>query len=368
MNTENNIQPDLRARRIIDACFIGGLSEELDRELLKWLVKGLETGRIDDILLDKWLENITAAEHPDQRAMHAFDLAMEQLGFPEELRARLSDVRGGVQLKENNDAAHTQAPVVPLFNKKRTIPLRRFIVRTAAVMIPAIMAIGAGWFLFGERRTEQFVAELVMSVDHGLQKQVSLSDNSEVWINSGSTLQYDGSSGNRRVARLSGEAYFKVAKGVDKPFLVKTDKTEIRVTGTEFNVKEDTENDVTRIILTEGHIDVGAGGDTHTLDAGEWLEYDHLNGGIARGVSDMEFADWRSPIQTLSNRSLGDIFKIVCDYYDYRLAINTNLSASEYSIKFRGTDPIETLLYSLSISSGEFSFRVEEGKVIIDSQ
>ena len=65
---------------------------------------------------------------------------------------------------------------------------------------------------------------------------IVLSDGTKVYLNSASSLCYPTvfPPGERRV-KLSGEAYFVVAKG-ERPFIVDTPLEEVKVFGTEFNV------------------------------------------------------------------------------------------------------------------------------------
>lgn len=64
----------------------------------------------------------------------------------------------------------------------------------------------------------------------------SLPDNSEIVLNSGSEIKFKKWNwNNNRVLKLSGEAYFKVAKG--KKFEVVTNLGKVAVLGTQFNVK-----------------------------------------------------------------------------------------------------------------------------------
>jgi transmembrane sensor len=67
---------------------------------------------------------------------------------------------------------------------------------------------------------------------------VTLADGSHVTLYPGSSLQYlPGLAGPRREVRLSGEAFFQVAKNPARPFLVYTEQLVTTVLGTSFRVK-----------------------------------------------------------------------------------------------------------------------------------
>ena len=67
---------------------------------------------------------------------------------------------------------------------------------------------------------------------------ISLSDGTQVWLNSESSLRYPASfKGAERKVEITGEAYFEVAHNAAMPFIVKKDAMEISVLGTHFNIE-----------------------------------------------------------------------------------------------------------------------------------
>jgi transmembrane sensor len=87
----------------------------------------------------------------------------------------------------------------------------------------------------------------------GSKSQVQLPDGTIVWLNAGSRLQYAQSynTGHRNVY-LVGEAYFKVKKNPQKPFVVNTSEMKIKAYGTSFNVKAYPEEGTITTTLVEG--------------------------------------------------------------------------------------------------------------------
>ncbi len=70
-------------------------------------------------------------------------------------------------------------------------------------------------------------------------EEFTLPDGTRIYLNRGSKLSYDDRTFNdeRREIRLSGEAFFEVAKNPAKPFIVYGGQTQTTVLGTSFNVK-----------------------------------------------------------------------------------------------------------------------------------
>lgn len=91
-----------------------------------------------------------------------------------------------------------------------------------------------------------------LTTPYGGEYKVTLADGSRVWLNAGSTLRYPAVfNGSDRKVEITGEGYFEVAEDKTKPFLVLAKGTEVKVTGTKFNVKAyDSENQVTTTLVT----------------------------------------------------------------------------------------------------------------------
>jgi len=88
--------------------------------------------------------------------------------------------------------------------------------------------------------------------------QVKLPDGTAVWLNAASSLTYSTSLTARglRMVRLSGEAYFQVAKDKAHPFIVESKGQQIEVLGTHFNINAYADEDAVKTTLLEGSVKV----------------------------------------------------------------------------------------------------------------
>jgi ferric-dicitrate binding protein FerR (iron transport regulator) len=94
-----------------------------------------------------------------------------------------------------------------------------------------------------------------ITVPFGQMSQLKLSDGTQIWLNSGTTLRYpDRFSDSSRTVTIAGEAFFKVSKMKDKPFIVKTLQLNVQVLGTSFNLSAYQEDNTTAITLVEGKV------------------------------------------------------------------------------------------------------------------
>ena len=126
------------------------------------------------------------------------------------------------------------------------------------------------------------VASCKLTVPCGRDFKITLSDGSVVWLNANSSFVYPTAfEGKERIVFLEGEAYFKVAKDKQHPFIVKTKYMETQVYGTEFNVKCYDPEDA-HVVLISGSVGVTnlknksykvitPGDDAHVMPSGELI-------------------------------------------------------------------------------------------------
>lgn len=145
--------------------------------------------------------------------------------------------------------------------KPKTVSMGIWLGRIAAVLV-----IGFGmYFAFGtfSRQTQM--------TGNGKQVSFLLPDNSAVTLNSGSEISYKKWDwDNNRSLDLTGEAYFRVAKG--KKFEVNTSLGKVTVLGTQFNVKA--RNGRFDVSCFEGRVQVGYKGRQHLIGKGQSVAFE----------------------------------------------------------------------------------------------
>jgi transmembrane sensor len=138
---------------------------------------------------------------------------------------------------------------------------RRFVLWAAA----GVMVMTAAWFFYSLHpspavKTPSLVENSPPSeiiTRQGSKTRVQLPDGSHVWLNSGSKLIYDKDfNGSKREVTLTGEGYFDVVRNEKKPFIIHTAKMDVKVLGTQFNVKSYPNDKTTEAALIHGSIEV----------------------------------------------------------------------------------------------------------------
>ncbi len=156
---------------------------------------------------------------------------------------------------ENDNAEYIELTEHRKFPKFRKLKL----ILAVATILTVIVIISIQQFTKGVK-TSNPVAENtnnVISTKHGSRSKIELPDGSTVWLNAGSTLTYNKQFDNQlREVFLNGEAYFDVVKNAEKPFIVHTTITDIKVLGTAFNVRSYATDETVETSLIRGSVEV----------------------------------------------------------------------------------------------------------------
>jgi ferric-dicitrate binding protein FerR (iron transport regulator) len=101
----------------------------------------------------------------------------------------------------------------------------------------------------------------------GARSEIKLPDGTEVILNAGSSISYSSNynSLNREIV-LEGEGYFKVARNPDLPLCVDAGNIIIKATGTEFNVKAYSDENIIETMLGSGNVEISQRGNEKNKD------------------------------------------------------------------------------------------------------
>lgn len=129
--------------------------------------------------------------------------------------------------------------------------------RIAAVFILGVCSFGIYQLVRKPNNTgiSDGIAWKKLSAPAAKLQQLTLTDGTQVTLNAESELKYpDTFDGRTREVYLTGEAFFEVTKDAKHPFIVHTDKLDIKVLGTGFDVKAYPNDQLTEATLLHGSI------------------------------------------------------------------------------------------------------------------
>lgn len=259
--------------------------------------------------------------------------------------------------------------------KKRigAISIPRYRKTVLRIVSAAAVVAGIGVTLLLQQKTDlktiqiPYTAEathVTVEAIEGIQKDIELSDNSKIWVNSSTRITYPETFGEERHVQLQGHARFEVERDTNRPFHVHTRHLDVRVLGTDFHVRECTEEAYTEVVLYSGSVEVSTQSRTHALKPGEKLHYNHRNGKINIEKIEVErIEDWRSDKIFANRKTLSELFAMITNYYDAKIVFDpTTFNDSElYVLAFRKNDPIEKVMSAVASVSGQnFSYEIDE--------
>ena len=158
----------------------------------------------------------------------------------------------------------------------------------------------------------------ILATPNGGQYQLTLPDGTKVWLNSSSSLHFptDFNTGER-IVKLSGEAYFEVAKNEKMPFKVMVKGMEIAVLGTDFNVMAYAdENHVATTLLT-GAVKVHSSVKDVLLKPGQQALLNNSNEDISVSGGDTEGAvAWKNGYFNFSNENIRSVMRKISRWYN----------------------------------------------------
>ena len=183
-----------------------------------------------------------------------------------------------------------------------------------------------------------------ITVPRGGEYKLVLSDGTIVWLNSESHIHYPiAFGGDVRRVELEGEAYFEVAKHVEKPFIVHMKGYDVRVTGTQFNVRNySTENLATTLV--EGGVQIERKGEIVKLKPGlqAVLGNDEL---IVREVNVEEQVAWRHGAFGFTQCRLENIMEELARWYDVDVFyMNQQVKDYHFSAWFKRSSSINEVI------------------------
>jgi ferric-dicitrate binding protein FerR (iron transport regulator) len=195
----------------------------------------------------------------------------------------------------------------------------------------------------------------MFTVPLGSRSQVILADGTRVNLNSGSSLLVDDHfSQQNRVVTLNGEGYFEVKADRKHPFTVKTDKFDVKVTGTKFNVCSYEDDREISVTLMEGQIDLFTGNhQSFQMKPGEKIRFDQETmHAVLSGVDAQSEMAWVNNEFIFRGIPFPDLIRRLERWYDVKLIYRgTTFDSMIYSGSLKNQETIWQVLDALKLTT-----------------
>lgn len=206
-----------------------------------------------------------------------------------------------------------------------------------------------------------------IEIPRGGEYSLVLADGTKVWLNSESSLRYPVQFvGNKRKVELTGEAYFEVSHNPNKPFVIASHDTEIKVLGTSFNVSAYDDEEHISTTLVEGSVELSCLGNKELLKPG-------FQATIKKGdnrfkvekVNTALYTSWKDGVFRYKDQSLEEICHQLSRWYNVEFFF-TDHKYREY--RFTGAAKKNKQLdFTLNLieKMADVQFAIKDDKIIV---
>lgn len=246
-------------------------------------------------------------------------------------------------------------------NRVRTKRTPKIILQWLKVAAIITLALTSNYLYQEYKASREVIAMNTVSVPAGQRTNITLPDGTNVWLNARTTLQYPATFNKKqRTVLLKGEAYFDVTKNKKVPFVVRTDRYDIEVLGTQFDVDAYPGQKDFETTLMKGSVKITSQqspGQTVTLRPEHKVSVKDGQLEVTK-VEDFNPYRWKEGLICFKDEPFRSIMKDFEKYYGIRVIIN-NQDVLQYSYngKFRQADGVD---YALRVLQRDIHFKYEK--------
>ncbi|MFA6083200.1 FecR family protein [Mucilaginibacter sp.] len=205
-----------------------------------------------------------------------------------------------------------------------------------------------------------------INTPRGGEYQVILPDGTKVWLNAASSIRFPTRfTGNTRDVEITGEAYFEVTKNKLMPFRVKTDRADIEVLGTHFNVMAYGDERLMKTTLLEGAVNIKSGSLTYKLKPGQQAQINAT--GNTKVTSDIDVDDevaWKNGIFQFRDAGIDVILRQAARWYDVNITYKGKLPLREFTGRLSRNVKASELLKMIQYTG--IAVHIEGKNIIVD--
>jgi len=204
-----------------------------------------------------------------------------------------------------------------------------------------------------------------LRVPYGKRAFLTLSDGSSLWVNTGTTVIYPTTfAKDKREIFVEGEVYCEVFHDAKRPFIIKTDKLDVQVLGTVFNITAYKEDKQTDVVLVSGSVIVKQKNEKSTLLKPNQLFAYTSKASTLRDVDVENYTSWHDGIYIFHNEPIESILLRLSRYYNVTMKLPASASGISCSGKLELKDDLTQLLNGLSeITSMNFAIKNNEYQI-----
>jgi hypothetical protein len=224
-----------------------------------------------------------------------------------------------------------------------------------------------------EKNTNE-LAYNYLTIPRGGKFSIKLSDGTQVWLNSETKLKFpvafvEGQT--RQVELVYGEAYFDVSpstKHKGAHFKVLSNKQEVEVIGTEFNIKAYKDEANSYTTLVEGKVDVNIENRKQRLVPNQQLSLNiATSSSVIKNVDVYNEIAWKEGVFSFEKITLRDMMKVLSRWYDFNVVFKNKAIENEiFDGVIRKTQSLDEILKSIKNFKIIKNYEIKDKEVILE--
>lgn len=167
-----------------------------------------------------------------------------------------------------------------------------------------------------------------LEIPRGAEYFLTLTDGTKIWLNSETVIRYPVNfTGEKREIYLEGEAFFKVTQDSAHTFVVHTAQTRIEVLGTEFNVRNYSNESQVATTLVTGSVRLTSEvrNSQIILEPGEQGKIDKTTGTLnVHEVDTYLYTAWKDARFVFRNTRMEELLNTMARWYDLEIFYQNN--------------------------------------------
>lgn len=200
-------------------------------------------------------------------------------------------------------------------------------------------------------------------------RSISLPDGSKVILNENSQLSYSGDfNENTREVKLTGEAFFDIARDESRPFIVRTGQVETTVLGTAFNVKAFPELAKVEVTVVRGRVKVGNDATTFgVITPNQQIDVNTITSEHKQlTVNAQTIASWKDEYLFLNDLTMDEAMKIIGERYDVKITFENQLTKDiRINATFKNNEDLQHIMDVVSaVAETQYQFDANNEIVI----
>lgn len=256
--------------------------------------------------------------------------------------------------------------------ERKSRPRYSYFLRAAAIFLLPVLTSLITYVLINRNATATDIVQYY--VPKGEVKHITLSDGSEVWINSESYLSFTREfDSDKRVVNLTGEAYFQVSRNTGRPFVVQTRNMNIEVLGTKFNVNAYPDLIEVKTTLQEGKVKVDVLDEKaineFLLLPNEELLLNTTTGSISK--KEVDAADsfsWSQGNLIFNSVPLSDVFSQIEKKYNTKIVYSPSkeLAGRRLTVKFSNNESVNDVFQILQLMLPDIKVEIKNNIFVVN--